>query len=68
MVAAMGDARRSFTAFRLTPEEQADIRKNDRDLVLEPETGVVEAKPTIEEAEKPETVLRPFQMPTQIID
>lgn len=64
----MGDAQRSFTAFRLTPEEQEDIRKNDRSLVLETETGVVEAKPTIEEAEKPKTRRRTFQMPTQIID
>jgi hypothetical protein len=63
----MGDARRSFTAFRLTPEERKQVRKNDRDWVLDPETGILEPERT-EEPEEPKTRPQPFRMPTQIID
>jgi hypothetical protein len=62
----MADARRSFTIFRQTDEERAEVQRNDTDWVLDPTTGVLEPEPT-EELE-PLTQPKPFQVPRQYFD
>jgi hypothetical protein len=62
----MADARRSFTAFRLTEQERDEIQRNDTDWVLDPGTGVLEPEPT-EELE-PQVRPKPFQVPRQYFD
>jgi hypothetical protein len=41
----MGNARRSYTVFRLTKEERETDSLNDSDWLLDPETGALEPKP-----------------------
>jgi hypothetical protein len=51
----MGNAQRSFAAFRLTKEEREEVSRNDSDWLLDPETGVLEpeAKPAPRPAPRP---------------
>ena len=72
----MALAPRSFTAFRLTEEEQVQIKANDADWVLDPATGVLEAEAVDEldvplpahQARPKRRVRLTFQLPDMTFD
>jgi hypothetical protein len=67
----MGNAQRSFAAFRLTKEEREEVRSNDSDWLLDPETGVLEPeakpapRPATRPVSRPETAWTKPQPPPQ---